>query len=193
MQYEEEGTPAARAVPEAFLVVTIPASDIEVGGEGGQQALVRLKHVIGRVETSWRPASAEEGFEIVRRRLFEPIAAAAAAQCDAVVKAFGGFYRSQRTEFPPGCGEADYERRIKAAYPIHPELLDRLYGEWSTLDEFQQTRGRAPAHGGRGPAALGAGRPRPPDPAVLDADRRAGGPLRAHPLPRRRVERHHRE
>ncbi len=132
---------SARAVPGALLVVTIPASDIEVGGEGGREALVRLKHVIGRVESSWRPASAEEGFEIVRRRLFEPIPAQSAPERDAVIKAFGNLYRSQKAEFPAGSAEADYERRIKAAYPIHPELFDRLYGEWSTLDKFQQTRG----------------------------------------------------
>jgi hypothetical protein len=30
---------------------------------------------------------------------------------------------------------------MAAAYPIHPELFDRLYGEWSTLDKFQRTRG----------------------------------------------------
>ena len=27
------------------------------------------------------------------------------------------------------------------AYPIHPELFDRLYNDWSTLDRFQRTRG----------------------------------------------------
>ena len=26
---------------------------------------------------------------------------------------------------------ADHERRIKAAYPIHPEIFDRLYTDWS--------------------------------------------------------------
>ena len=30
---------------------------------------------------------------------------------------------------------------MKAAYPIHPELFDRLYNDWSTLDKFQRTRG----------------------------------------------------
>ena len=43
------------------------------GGERGREALDRLRNAIGRVEASWRPASAEEGFEIVRRRLFEPL------------------------------------------------------------------------------------------------------------------------
>ncbi len=30
---------------------------------------------------------------------------------------------------------------IKAAYPIHPEVFDRLYTDWSTLVKFQRTRG----------------------------------------------------
>jgi hypothetical protein len=132
---------AARATPGALLVVSIPASDIEVGGEGGREALARLKNVIGRVESSWRPASADEGFEIVRRRLFDEISADRAPARDAVVKAFADLYRSQRTEFPAGCSEGEYARRVTAAYPIHPELFDRLYGEWSTLDKFQRTRG----------------------------------------------------
>jgi predicted AAA+ superfamily ATPase len=31
--------------------------------------------------------------------------------------------------------------RIKAAYPMHPEIFDRLYADWSTLVKFQRTRG----------------------------------------------------
>ncbi len=31
--------------------------------------------------------------------------------------------------------------RMEMAYPIHPELFDRLYEDWSTLDRFQRTRG----------------------------------------------------
>lgn len=132
---------ACRAVDGALLVVSIPASDIEVGGEGGREALARLKNVIGRVESSWRPASADEGFEIVRRRLFEDLPAERAPARDAVVRAFADLYRNQRAEFPAGCSEGEYTRRLIASYPIHPELFDRLYGEWSTLDKFQRTRG----------------------------------------------------
>ena len=43
-------------------------------------ALERLANVLGRVQSSWRPASAEEGFEIVRRRLFDELPADLAAQ-----------------------------------------------------------------------------------------------------------------
>jgi hypothetical protein len=37
--------------------------------------------------------------------------------------------------------EQEYRRRLELSYPIHPELFDRLYKDWSTLDRFQRTRG----------------------------------------------------
>lgn len=146
-------TEAVKAAKQTLLVVSIPASesphqrpdrgvtDIEVGGERGREALARLKNAIGRVEASWRPASPDEGFEIVRRRLFEPLTGDNYVARDAVARAFSELYAAQRQEFPSECREADYERRIKMAYPIHPELFDRLYNDWSTLDKFQRTRG----------------------------------------------------
>ena len=77
-------TESAKLAKQCLLVISLPASDttgsphtqtddIEVGGERGRAALDRLRNAVGRVESSWRPASAEEGFEIVRRRLFEPL------------------------------------------------------------------------------------------------------------------------
>src|SRR5262249_3920962 len=134
-------TDAAREVQGAMLVVSIPASDIEVGGEGGRQTLVRILNVVGRMETSWKPATADEGFEIVRRRLFDAIPPELERERDSVVHRFGELYRAEKSEFPSECAEGDYERRLKGSYPIHPELFDRLYGEWSTLERFQRTRG----------------------------------------------------
>ncbi len=84
----------------------------------------------------------KKDFEIVRRRLFEPMADPAQFKDrDVVARAFADLYRTQHQEFPPECRDADYERRIKAAYPIHPEIFDRLYTDWSTLIKFQRTRG----------------------------------------------------
>ena len=118
------------------------AEDVEVGGERGRAALNRLRNAVGRVEASWRPASAEEGFEIVRRRLFEPLVEQEQFVArDTVARAFYDHYRTQKQEFPPECGESDYEKRLRAAYPIHPEIFDRLYSDWSTLVKFQRTRG----------------------------------------------------
>ena len=102
---------------------------------------MRLRAVVGRVESSWRPATAEEAFEIVCRRLFEPLGAPSHYKDrDMVARAFADLYRGQHAEFPPECRDAEYEKRIKAAYPIHPEVFDRLHGDWSTLLKLQRTR-----------------------------------------------------
>jgi len=132
---------SAKASPGTMLVLSIPSSDNEIGGQWGKTALERLKNAIGRVESSWRPASADEGFEIVRRRLFLPITDEQAVARDAVAKSFSNQYKEQSQDFPSECREVSYERRIKMAYPIHPELFDRLYTDWSSLDKFQRTRG----------------------------------------------------
>ena len=51
-------------------------------------------------------------------------------------------YRTQQQEFPPECSKTRLRRTVlKAAYPIHPEVFDRLYNDWSTLVKFQRTRG----------------------------------------------------
>jgi len=146
-------TESAKLAKNCLLVVSLPASDtqvsphtqsddVEVGGIRGREALDRLRNVVGRVESSWRPATAEEGFEIVRRRLFEPLAGPDAfKQRDVTARAFADLYRDQKAEFPPECRDSDYEKRIVAAYPIHPEIFDRLYTDWSTLVKFQRTRG----------------------------------------------------
>ena len=146
-------TESAKLAKNCLLVISLPASDtagsphtqandVEVGGQRGREALDRLRNVVGRVESSWRPATAEEGFEIVRRRLFEPLADEAQFKDrDVVARAFAEFYRTQQQEFPPECHDTDYEKRMKAAYPIHPEIFDRLYTDWSTLVKFQRTRG----------------------------------------------------
>ena len=146
-------TESAKLANNCLLVISLPASDtagsphtraddVEVGGQRGREALDRLRNVVGRIESSWRPAGAEESFEIVRRRLFEPFTDPVQFKDrDVVARAFSELYRTQHQEFPPECRDADYEKRIKAAYPIHPEIFDRLYTDWSTLVKFQRTRG----------------------------------------------------
>jgi predicted AAA+ superfamily ATPase len=134
-------TEAAAAVPDAVVLVSIPASDIEVGGDKGKDALARLRNVVRRKSAQWKPAEDDESFEIVRRRLFEPMTPENARVRDGVIKAFGDYYREKRAEFPSEVTEGEYRRRMELSYPIHPELFDRLYKDWSTLDRFQRTRG----------------------------------------------------
>lgn len=134
-------TETASAVPNVVVLVSIPASDIEVGGERGQVALTKLKAVVSRKAAHWQPASPNESFEIVRRRLFDPITEDKARVRDGVIRAFMEMYKNSKGEFPSGTDEAEYRRRMEQSYPIHPELFDRLFGDWSALDKFQRTRG----------------------------------------------------
>ena len=135
-----------------MLVVSIPASDtgtegrgsdIEIGGANGQLALERLQNVIRRVADQWRPSSKDESFEIVRRRLFQAPNAEGLTTISAVARSFANLYRNNTALFPRDAASPndDYEKRIRASYPLHPELLDRLYEDWSTLERFQRTRG----------------------------------------------------
>ncbi len=135
----QELTEAVRASRNTALVATIPESDIEIGGEAGKETLARIEHTFGRMEAIWKPVGSEEGFEVVRRRLFLPIDDEPAR--DDVCRAFSRLYRDEGDSFPRECGEARYLARMQACYPIHPEMFDRLYADWATLERFQRTRG----------------------------------------------------
>ena len=133
---------AVKAVPGALLVASLPASQAEIGDDGGHEALVVLNNTLGDVETSWRSPTAQESCEIVRGRLFQPMTTRESfAARDAVVKAFSDNYREGGAQFPSECGQGDYRKLLEAAYPIHPEFFARLNDDWGTLDKFQGTRG----------------------------------------------------
>lgn len=141
LSFVQSLTEAVKASPGTLLVASLPASQIEVGGEGGQEALARLKQTFSRVESSWRPASQEESYEIVRRRLFKEIPGDKFHHRDNTLKQFAKLYRENTNDFPQGCADEDYRRKLEKAYPIHPELFDQLYTSWGSLEKFQRTRG----------------------------------------------------
>lgn len=156
MTFVQSLTEATKAVKNALLVVSLPASDVvrdmnmadapienehEIGGTAGLEALRHLRSVIHRLETAWQPASVEESFEIVRRRIFKPFGGQETASRDLVVGKFLDHYTKHAADLPNEVMQPGYRSSMKAAYPIHPELFDRLYQDWSTLERFQRTRG----------------------------------------------------
>ncbi len=132
-------TEALKAVPTAVLLASLPESDKEAGSQRGVKALNALAHYFGRVQALWKPVATEEAFEIVRRRLFAQISDKLAME--GVCRAYADFYIANRDDFPQETQESKYLQRLVQAYPIHPEVFDRLYEDWSTLDNFQRTRG----------------------------------------------------
>ena len=132
-------TEAIKLVPNAIMLASLPESDIEAGSNRGVAALQALEKTFGRLQALWKPVATEEAFEIVRRRLFEPVRDAQAR--DAVCRAFADAYVAEGAKLPSETQEARYFNRLVQAYPIHPEVFDRLYEDWTTLQSFQRTRG----------------------------------------------------
>ncbi|MFS8065837.1 MAG: ATP-binding protein [Byssovorax sp.] len=132
-------TEAAKLVPTAIVLASLPESEREAGSSRGQGALAALEKTFGRVQALWKPVAVEEAFEIVRRRLFEPIRDV--EMRNAVCRAFANAYVAEGAKVPTETHEAHYHDRLVQAYPIHPEVFDRLYEDWTTLQNFQRTRG----------------------------------------------------
>ena len=159
-------TESVKLAGNCLLVVSLPASDsnasphaqaddIEVGGQRGREALDRLRNVIGRVESSWRPASAEEGFEIVRRRLFEPFADSAQFKDrDVVARAFARVLPSPAPGVPPRVPR----RRLRKA---HNRRLSDPSGDLRPALRRLVNAGDVPADPRRA-AIDGGGHPQPP-------------------------------
>lgn len=142
LSFAQQLTEATKQVSNALLLISVPQSRNEIGGSDGETACDGLKNVVTRLAYQWRPATGTESFEIVRRRLFEPITTRdGGANRDAVVRAFTEQYAANKADFPSEVRESGYRDLLTSAYPIHPELFNRLYEEWSTLDRFQRTRG----------------------------------------------------
>ena len=139
LKFVQALTEAFKTVPNAILLASLPESETEVGDSFGQKTLVALEKHFGRVESVWKPVATEEAFEIVRRRLFE--SAGERAQIEGISRQFWDYYRQNARHFPLETQSNEYFERMCSSYPIHPEIFDRLYEDWSTLDKFQRTRG----------------------------------------------------
>ncbi len=132
-------TEAVKLVPRAMVLASLPESDLEAGSHRGVTALRALEKTFGRVQALWKPVATEEAFEIVRRRLFEPVRDEKTRE--AVCRAFADAYIAEGVKLPADTQERRYHDRLLHAYPIHPEVFDRLYEDWTTIDGFQRTRG----------------------------------------------------
>ena len=132
-------TQAVRRSDRAVLVVALPEQAAEAGGERGAAVLTALDRIFGRIEATWEPLEISEAFEVVRRRLFGD--EIDEVERNRTCEAFSRMYGRSRSDWPEEAGEQRYLERMKKCYPIHPEIFDRLYEDWSSIPRFQRTRG----------------------------------------------------
>ena len=103
-------TEACKLVPNAVVLGSLPESEVEAGSQRGVAALRALEKTFGRVQALWKPVATEEAFEIVRRRLFEPIRDEKAR--DAVCRAFADAYIAEGAKLPGETQEGRYYDRL---------------------------------------------------------------------------------
>lgn len=134
-------TEAVNRRRDVALIATLPVSTTEAGGARGAEAMAALENILNRTQAVAQAAQAsnDEAFAVVQRRLFQEECDAAARE--ATCQAFYRMYQRGAGDYPPEARETRYLERLRQCYPIHPEIFDRLYDDWSLYHQFQRTRG----------------------------------------------------
>ena len=129
--------------PGVCVLLSLPQSLREFGGLNPEQLqrelgiLEDIQPRADRVVSKRTPVNDEEIYLLMSKRLFESVDSEAA---DRVVRAYRGIYARTPASYDSSVTSQDYMRQQKAAYPIHPELIDVLYKKWSTAPDFPRTR-----------------------------------------------------
>ncbi len=132
-------TESVKRSDNVTIVATLPEGKVQAGGEGGISGLEELESILERVDAVSIPLEVDNSFEVVRRRLFGPVIDE--TERDQTCEAFRKMYQNSRSEYPDGVNDQQYLQRMKDCYPIHPEIFDRLFQDWSVIPGFQKTRG----------------------------------------------------
>ena len=133
-------TETVAEVPSCVLIVTLPASDLEVSGSAkGQTILSTLANRLSRYATSVKPVEDDEVYEVVRKRLFESINEPRVV--DLVTRRYKRMIHDRISDLPQHSDSVAYAEKIKKAYPFHPELIDIFRLRWGSFHNFQRTRG----------------------------------------------------
>ena len=143
VQFLQETLQLASNVPGVCVLVSLPKSRREFGGLDPEQLrneltiLDELQPRADRVVSKRTPVNDEDIYVLMSRRLFESADADAAEQA---ARAYRQVYEKTPGLYDPAVLTSDYTDQMRAAYPLHPELIDVLYKKWSTAPDFPRTR-----------------------------------------------------
>jgi hypothetical protein len=122
---------------KSSLVVSLLATDPAKQDEVGTEILARCNAGLNRQADVQTPVDRGDFAELLRRRMFETFPRGA-VESDKYVTAF--WHRMQSVE-PARAKTPDSKKEMMDAYPFHPDLVNRLFGKWAGLRQFQRTRG----------------------------------------------------
>lgn len=138
---------AVSSVKNSVLVITLTAAQqlYEKYADQVKQAIKRMtdykvdnmidgmKEALSRQVQFVVPVDKKEVYNVVVTRLVKQINEKKKHE---VINEYYSYYE-QKGIVP----EPEYRKRLEASYPIHPFLIDTLYGRVSTIDKFNKTRG----------------------------------------------------
>lgn len=128
----------ARARDNLVLVVSVPASELEMTAED-QSDYERLKKLLNRLGKAVFMSAETETSEIIRRRLFEWHSLP-----DDAKKTVGGYtdwVMQHKKQLPEDISKERIRDLFAATYPFHPSVLSVFERKWQALPRFQRTRG----------------------------------------------------
>lgn len=131
--------------PQAAMVYSLQWSAREAFGN--MTLLEQIDKVTSRVDQLREPVSGDEILSVLRKRLLASRPPEAAAE--EVAGAFADELKKMRVAFadtPLGRSAAEdqaaeFQARLKGAYPFHPALIDIMKDRWASVLNYQRTRG----------------------------------------------------
>lgn len=128
---------AVESSQSSCLVVSLLATDPEKNDELGKAILASCNSGLNRQASLQSPVEKDDLAELLRRRMFKKYPENRADR-ESYVHAF---WQNMTKVDPVRAKQPGTRDRIADSYPFHPELLDRFFGKWTELDQFQRTRG----------------------------------------------------
>jgi len=142
-------TVAMTGTERSAAIISLPRSQVEMS-DYDMQWQEKINKVVRRVAKDLIANDEAEISEVVRKRLFEDLGSEKIRK--GVAKAYADWCFDRRNQLPPEWTAVDtaateakareYLRsRFEACYPFHPATLSVFHRKWSSLRQFQQTRG----------------------------------------------------
>lgn len=128
---------AVESSSRSCMVVSLLATDPEKNDELGKGILSACNSGLNRQASLQSPVEKDDLAELLRRRMFKKYPENIAER-EAYVHAF---WQNMTKVDPVRVKQPGARQRIADAYPFHPDLLNRFFGKWTELDQFQRTRG----------------------------------------------------
>ncbi|MBN2562788.1 MAG: DUF499 domain-containing protein [Phycisphaerae bacterium] len=128
---------AIEASERSCMVVSLLATNPEKNDEIGKAIINACNNGLNRQASTQSPVERDDLAELLRRRLFSSYPENETDRHKHIL----AFWPRLQAVDPILAKRPDSEQRLKKAYPFHPDMLDRFFGKWVDLHQFQRTRG----------------------------------------------------